>query len=265
MKCTDFEDRLNELLDDRRAPQDDPALQAHAESCGDCREVLAAQESLFRGMAALQRRVPAPELGKRVLRELNTPAPVLAPLPSPPRRRNWLTLLATAAAVLLAVGFSIWLATRGNEGRAVVQPREGASRPEGLAIVHHNSDPTVKPTRPNGPLTPAPKIPAPPITVEPQSIVEQRSLSPQKPFTPEENEAYRQAMASLASHWSTGTQWPQIESIDMEQYAPGIRPIRESFGVALDALLKTIPSGKKDNPPAPPQALQPYGGMTDIA
>jgi hypothetical protein len=257
MKCTEFEDRLNQLLDDRRAPQDDPALQAHAATCSDCQEMLAVQESLFRGMALLHGRTAAPELGKRVLRELNAPAPTLAPLPSPPRR-SWWTILASAAAVLLAVGFSVWLVTRTNQGPAVVQPRQPRSQPEGLAIGNRGvATPKVNQVQP------AP--PAPPL------VVKQESLSPpQRVLTPEEREAYRQTMASLASQWSTGAQWPQLETIDietinMEQYAPGIRPIRESFGVALDALLKTIPSGKKETPPAPPQALQPYGSMTDLA
>jgi hypothetical protein len=70
-------------------------------------------------------------------------------------------------------------------------------------------------------------------------------------------------MAKIASHWPSSAQWPQVESIDVEQYAPGIRPIRESFEVAIDALLKTIPQGKKETRPTPPQAQ--YGEMLDLA
>lgn len=257
MKCTDFEDRLNELLDDRRVPQDDAALQAHAESCSECREMLLAQESLFRGVALLQRRTPAPELGKRVLRELNTPVATLAPLLSPPRR-SWMPLLATAAAVLLAVGLSVWLVNRGNQDPNIAQPRDRGAHPEGLAIGTPGK--RVNPKQ-NESLTPAPQV-----AIKPPTVLSPQNLSPQtRALTPEENEQYRQAMASLATQLSTSAQWPQIENIDMEQYAPGIRPIRESFGVALEALLKTIPSGKKDSPQTPPQALQPYGGMTDLA
>lgn len=258
MKCTDFEDRLNELLDDRRPPQDDPALQSHAESCSECREILLAQESLFRGVALLQRRSPAPELGKRVLLELNAPAATLAPLPSPPPR-SWLSIMAAAAAVLLAIGFSVWLVNRGNRGGNIAQPRDRDARPDGLAI----GTPGKRPVKPNQKelLSPAPQVAVkPPTFVSPQFVPSQTRVP-----THEESEAYRQAMASLASQWSTSAQWPQIETIDMEHYAPGIRPIRESFGVALDALLKTIPSGKKESPQTPPQALQPYGGMTDLA
>jgi hypothetical protein len=257
MKCTDFEDRLNELLDDRRAPQDDAALQAHAETCSECREMLLAQESLFRGVALLQRRTPAPELGKRVLRELNAPAPALAPLPSP-SRRSWLPMLAAAAAVLLAVGFSIWLVNRGNQTPNIAQPRDRGAHPEGLAIG--------TPGKRVNPKQNESLVPPPQVTVKQPLVVSPQTLPPQtKILTPEEHEQYRQAMASLATQLSTSAQWPQIENIDMEHYAPGIRPIRESFGVALEALLRTIPSGKKDSPQTPPQALQPYGGMTDLA
>lgn len=264
MKCTDFEDRLNELLDDRRAPQDDAALQAHAEICSECREMLLAQESLFRGVALLQRRTPAPELGKRVLRELNAPGtpgnappPTLAPLPSPPRR-SWLPLLAAAAAVMLAVGFSVWLVNRGNQVRNIAQPRDRGVHPKGLAIG--------TPGKRVNPKQNESLVPPPQVAVKQPIVVSPETLSPQtRILTPEEHEQYREAMASLATQLSTSAQWPQIDNIDMEHYAPGIRPIRESFGVALEALLKTIPSGKKDIAPTPPQALQPYGGMTDLA
>ena len=63
-----------------------------------------------------------------------------------------------------------------------------------------------------------------------------------------------QAMASIASHW------PPVETLNVQQvehYAPGIRPIRESFEVALDALLKTLPGKKDTTRPTQPQALQP--------
>jgi hypothetical protein len=250
MKCTDFEDRLNELLDDRLSPQNDATLIAHANSCADCREVLVAHESLFRGLAVLNHRTVAPELGKQVLREFTAPVAPLPPLPT--IKRSWFTILATAAAILLAVGVSIWIVNRNRNSRIAVQPA-----PRG----GHGNLAIIKPGRSTKPQETV--APAPLVTHQPNVVAERPRTAP----TAEENEA-RQAMASLASQWSANAQYPQwshVETLNVEQYAPGIRPIRESFEVALDALLRTIPSGKKETRPTPPQAIQPHGDMIDLA
>lgn len=256
MKCTDFEDRLNALLDDRLSPHDDATIVAHANSCADCREVLAAHESLFRGLAVLNHHTASPELGKQVLRDLYAPAAALPPLPPAPRR-GWLPMLATAAAILLAVGLSIWIVNRNRNPRFAVQPAPRAGHGN-LAIIKPGNR-----TQPREAVAPAPLVaPQPPKVV---------NVQPRPVPSAEENEAYRQTMASLASQWSANgqwsanPQWPHVETLNVEQYAPGIRPIRESFEVALDALLRTIPSGKKETRPTPPQALQPHGDMIDLA
>ena len=246
MKCTDFENRLNDLLDERRSPQDDAALTTHAATCGDCRELLAGHESLFAGLAVLNRRIVSPELGNRVLSEFNAPA-LVPPLPPAPRR-SWSSLIATAAAVLLVFGLGILIANRGGN-RPVANNPGPRNNGNGLAIGNPNR------------ALPAPKnelkSPREAIVVKPQQVPS---------HTPEEAEALRQ-MASIAT-WSNTAQWPQVDSLNVgqvEQYAPGIRPIRESFEVAIDALLRTIPAGKKDTNSTPPQAIQPYGDMMDLA
>lgn len=40
MRCSDFENRLNELLDERRAPSHDPDLNRHAQECSNCANAL---------------------------------------------------------------------------------------------------------------------------------------------------------------------------------------------------------------------------------
>jgi len=246
MKCTDFENRLNDLLDARLSLHDDSALTAHATICADCRDLLSNHESLFRGLAVLSRRTVSPELGKRVLNEINAPA-IVPPLPPAPRR-SWFSFIATAAAVLLAVGLSIWIINRGGD-RPIARDPVPRNNPNGLAIANPNRVPRPAETS----KKPAPET----IVVQPEQL---------PAHSPEEDEALRQ-IASIAT-WSHTAQWPQVESLDVgqvEQYAPGIRPIRESFEVALDALLRTIPSGRKDTRNAPPQAIQPYGDMLDLA
>lgn len=269
MKCIDFENRLNELLDDRLSPQEDAALIGHAENCVDCREMLAAQENLFLGMAALQRRTPWLDIGPRVLSELNTPVASIN-LPPPVRRPlRWLPLLASAAVVLIAVGVGFWIVGRNNRGSEVAQPgakSQDKERHQGLSVIQPGG-------RRGQNIVPAPQVvPAPKsvpqsqaIVVAPAPTVEPRfvpPLAPPQPFS--QHPDIDGAIATIASQWQSSSQW-QVETINVEQYAPGIRPIRESFEVAIDALLKTIPQGKKEARPMPPQALQPYGDAVDLA
>ena len=53
MKCVEFENRLNDLLDERVAPSFDIGLVEHAQSCARCCELLAAHEALLEGVAAM--------------------------------------------------------------------------------------------------------------------------------------------------------------------------------------------------------------------
>lgn len=47
MRCEAFEDRLQQLLDERQLPEEDAVLADHAAACPTCREVLDAQAGLF--------------------------------------------------------------------------------------------------------------------------------------------------------------------------------------------------------------------------
>lgn len=271
MKCIDFEHRLNELLDDRLSPQEDAALVGHAENCVDCREMLAAQENLFLGMAALQRRTPWLDIGPRVLDELNATATLAAPITLPPpvrRPLRWLPLLASAAVVLIAVGVGMWIVGRNNRVTEVAQPGPKAQDKERLHGLSF-----IKPGGTRGQQrVPAPQVaPAPKTVPQPEAIVKTPAPEegprfvpapvPPQPFAPQPD--IDGAIATIASQWQSSSQW-QVETINVEQYAPGIRPIRESFEVAIDALLKTtIPQGKKESRPMPPQAQ--YGEMLDLA
>ncbi|WP_425618874.1 anti-sigma factor [Anatilimnocola sp. NA78] len=240
MKCTDFEDRLNDLLDDRLPVQDDPSLAAHADECADCREVLAAQDNLFRGLRVLQRQTNVPELGLPVMAEFSAPA--IPTIPPPRFQRPWAALLTSAAALIVAVSVGVWIASRSQPKDTIAQPNKsggGQVHPDGLAII-------VKP----GPRQ-ATKGPTPsqaPITQLPEFF----------PNPYQQRESYWQAMESLAS------QLPPVENLDVEHYAPSFRPIRESFEVAIDVLMRTLP-GHRAPRPTPPQAVQPYGHSLDLA
>jgi hypothetical protein len=248
MKCTDFAERLNEVLDLRLQPADDRALQAHADTCPECRELLCAEESLFSGLAQLHRRTFAPELGQRVLAELEpTGRKVEVPsFPVPRSPRNWFTLLASAAVVLLALGFGIWVANQKTDQQANGTASSGGKQGSGLAVVKPGVNR---------------RAPAPGLPVIPrEEIIAITPPQSPNPSTPPALPGMDQAMASFASHWPQAGQWPPVETLNVqkvEHYAPGIRPIRESFEVALDALLKTLPGKKDTTRPTQPQALQP--------
>lgn len=248
MKCIDFEDRLNELLDDRCPAQDDPLLLAHARQCPSCREMLAAEASLFRGLRLLERRTPTPELGSRILAELATPTVALPPIPPPRFHLPWMSIISSAAILLVAVSVGAWIAGRARPELATdPSPAHGQRvSGEGLALI--------EPGRARGPAHAD-------ETASPRNLV---GAAPATRVAPEvspaeTSEVYRQAMESLSAHWPQAkwseTTWPQVESIDVEHYAPGIRPIRESFEVAIDGLLRTLP-GMKDSRPTQPQAHQ---------
>ncbi len=118
MHCQQFEQRINDLLDERSSPARDPAVREHARHCGRCADLLRAYRSMVAGL----RDLPAPELendlSDLVVAKLSRPQPQMAELvpesPAPTIRAQesrskrlmaWLRPLATlAAGVLIVVG-----------------------------------------------------------------------------------------------------------------------------------------------------------------
>lgn len=62
-----FEQRLQEVLDRRQLPKEDPVLRAMAEQCGECRELLAVQEALFDGLALSEMPLLGDDFSQRVV------------------------------------------------------------------------------------------------------------------------------------------------------------------------------------------------------
>ena len=89
MRCDQFEDRLNNILDRREDPSGDGELTAHAAVCGACRKLAKSYAALTSGAALLRERA-------ELVVDL-TPGNVAGPSF---RRTTWLApLLVTAAAV----------------------------------------------------------------------------------------------------------------------------------------------------------------------
>jgi hypothetical protein len=98
MKCAEFSERLNHVLDQRCRPQWDAELRLHAETCAACRELADCYEALFEGFYALAAPEPSADLAVRVVDELRV-------RPARARRASLAAALAvaTAAGLLLAV------------------------------------------------------------------------------------------------------------------------------------------------------------------
>ena len=102
MQCSEFEDRLQYLLDLRSVPHQDAALQSHAQICPRCRDQLLATGRLLDGLELLE----APELdddfAQKVVLHVGVPAR------HPVSHSIVVAALALAATALIAISPSLW-------------------------------------------------------------------------------------------------------------------------------------------------------------
>jgi hypothetical protein len=115
MQCEEFEDRLNGVLDERRRVEWDDELRLHCDHCADCRRLAADYDALFDGFYALTTPEPPADLGLRVLLETR-------PAQTPKKRAMApLAVLATAAAIVIAISPLVWRTSQTSNSNAVVQ------------------------------------------------------------------------------------------------------------------------------------------------
>jgi len=237
MNCSDFEDRLNDVLDERGHPQADPLLAEHADECDDCRTRLAGSRVLLRGLAKLSTPslflpIQSRDFAQRVVAQVHQPPLATAPRPA---ARFWLAcgvLLSSAAAALLAISI-VWYARRGGEGlaRGTNEPRPElqtgpARRLRGFAAALPG------------------KVPA-----KASNFAAGGDLLIEAPRLPDHLRGYRGAIDQLAIALpQTARQLDQVE-----QLAPGFRPLRLSLEVVWDTLCRTIPGAHGDDPTPPKQ------------
>ena len=67
MQCRNVEARIQELLDDRFDPSIDPELNAHADTCAECRDLLAVQALLLEGVSRLAVPSLPPDFSQRAV------------------------------------------------------------------------------------------------------------------------------------------------------------------------------------------------------
>jgi len=233
--CEQFEARLNALLDERRFPEQDAALQAHAAVCAECRASLAVQGRLWASLSASQLSRPAP---RQDVRPLSPPPGASLRSTSVRARqgaadfrraspvRTWLVGGAVAALVLAAVvgGNRIgrWSGLRAPASRSLAYdgsmmlrrsgtPRRSGTQPHQWAL----GQPDIGRSR-TGPLAGQPGV-------------EPSQLPPE-------------ARAAVSVFPSLPIRWPDLDAAKIAEAGPlkgvqelsaGIRPLADSMGTVM--------------------------------
>jgi hypothetical protein len=225
MHCREFDRRLNAALDERRPPQSDRWLAAHAASCENCRQHLNAHETLLVGLSE----IAMPSLDREFARQVVQQASIDAPRPAIRRWFSVAACLASAAAMLLAVS-AVWYArqSRKNDGEAG-RPRPsfavGRQRGAVLAMAQAGGRTAARPTH---------------------STMTSADLLLEAPRLPEHFRGYRDAIDEFAVSFPEGA----LRLDEVERLAPGIRPLRLSLSMIWDTLCRTFPGARSESPPA---------------
>ena len=222
MNCHEFEDRLQTLLDERERPEADLKLRAHAEECGLCRQTLHVQEALFAGLRGW--RAPAMTLSAVAAAEAAVSAEVRVVARKPaPSFKQWISwVAAVAATILLAFGIAWSIQQSGNRQPVVADGAKTKVSREKRIV------------RRNKPMRSADKEVGKELATANNQPQPSQTLSPgiRQPLG-----TYSMTVGNFAARFP--------EAVDqlgeVERYAPGIRPIRISVSLILDALRRAIP------------------------
>lgn len=234
MRCDDFHKRWQALLDQRRSPQRDELLCAHAATCQDCSEVLRIQTLMFREIERSKgsgRMLTQPDYCHPVRNRTSqtatmTESAVTAFVPRysikalRARRQVAKSLFVglAVAASLLVLMIPAWrLSTlRGHGARSKSRIARSAPRalPPTIWIAKSSSQPSA--------------IPA-------------ESTPSQAGGITAEQAALRRLMQNMAAKLSDVPE-EQLEPLD--RIAGGFRPLANTLGVAWDALRRTISVGR---------------------
>jgi hypothetical protein len=218
MQCDEFELKLHELLDERRAPASDAPLVDHALKCAECGELLSSYETLLDGLELLPRAETPEYLAQRVLAEV-VPRVHLAGNPPggkghPTRGRFRLSpptvASAIAASLLIVVGVTLY-----NMPPSADPPAPDSTAP--VAVPKHD--------------TKAGKT---------EPVIADRG----EPIAPEED-----LVASTARRVTKLWQESNVGSDPPEWLDPMARPlipVKDSVSAAFTAIRKTLPP-----PPVP--------------
>jgi hypothetical protein len=225
MQCREFEQRLNDVLDERGDPAADSWLLAHAHGCEPCRQMLAGQRLLLAGL----RQSAAPPLpaglARRAVAAAAADAIQIRPRPVSRSLLAAVTLFTSAAAALLALSL-VWYA----RSREPVIARSPANPP--ATRNDSKAQPRIPARQPGGTLA----------FSQTDMLVE----------APHFAEHLRDGLDEFAVAFpETVERYGEVERL-----APGIRPLRLSFALFWDTLFRALPSVRDS------RASQPKGGAS---
>ena len=227
MHCREFERRLNAALDERKRPEADTSLTAHAAECEDCRQFLEGQELLFVGLS----RIAAPSLGCDFAPQVVAKAEMKRSPMVPFRARLLVaTCLGSAAAMLVALS-TVWYARRSDA--VAVQKSAAAASP---IVASRQGNPSLAMIQPGGPRRSVAPGGLTPVTGADWLI--------EAPRLPGHLRNCRGAIDELAIVLPEAA----LRLDEMEQMAPGIRPLRAALSIVWDTLCRTLPGARVDSP-----------------
>jgi hypothetical protein len=249
MRCREFEDRINDLLDQRLPPERDALLLRHAGECHSCHELLAGQATLLAGVELLETPPLSTNFAAAVLTQ-SREIPVALEMNTPRSgKRNWLGILAGLVSLAAVVLLAVWIG---------MSRQENPARP---IAVNPARPIAVKPASPAAPKkVEVAKDSTPPKQSAPTSIA--NAVAPPPVAAKEEYQEYRDAINSLTAQLPSA-----VEKIDeVQQSTPAIRPLRASFSMAIGTLQRTIPSRatKRDTRPTKPDSGFLYSHQRDV-
>ncbi|MEE3371129.1 MAG: hypothetical protein VX346_17485 [Planctomycetota bacterium] len=211
MRCLDFEERMQLLLDHRCRPDHDSELRMHAAVCAGCQQALEVQRSLFAQIAIASTTEFPGGMATAVLNQL-------AEERHARRQRLRRGLACTLAACLTVVLFM-----RHDFRQTAEMPKSTA--PSGVTTQ---------------PVFSLPDTQQPPH----HSQVEPNATADSKWPGQTVQLALQQWKTPLA-------QWNANSSLSLHQIADGLRPITSSFSIALNALRRTLPGRYSNPPTKP--------------
>ena len=119
MDCKRYRDAIQELADGTIGPVRKAELQTHLDQCDDCRALADDMRKIREAAGALDRPIPSNRVWRDIAAQLHKEGRVTA---APPRTRH-MALLALAAALVLAIGGSLYVLfpMRGTAPTAVTE------------------------------------------------------------------------------------------------------------------------------------------------
>jgi hypothetical protein len=235
MRCHEFEDRMNEVLDQRLAPERDALLLRHAGECISCRQLLDGQAVLFAGIELVE----TPSLSRQFAAAVLVQSREIPAATETDTRRSgkkkWLGILAGLVSLAAVVLVAVWIGMSRQQNPArptAVKPASPVVAPKTMEVASN-----LIPPKQSTPTSIA-KAVVPPRIAPPAAAKE-------------EYQEYRDALNSLTAQLPSA-----VEKIDeVQQSTPAIRPLRASFSMAIGTLQRTIPNRtRRDTPRIKPDS-----------